>query len=279
MPNMAAILQNINWDDLHVLLVFGESQGVKYAAESLNVDATTVARSLRKLEEKIGFPLTIHEGRRLRLNEAGQQVLVAAQNMNEAIGQLQRQLGAHEPRPEGVVRVTALRSIFNAIALPALPQLRRSYPGIVLTLLSDSRNLAIGKREADLAIRFARPAGADLATRKLFDVPFVVAGKDDSDWITYDESLSNVPEAQWVSTNVPTDRIILQANSIELILNAVKAGIGRAILPRFMCRDIKHGPDILSREAWLVMHMETRHTPRIRAVADWIVAASEKFEG
>jgi DNA-binding transcriptional LysR family regulator len=274
---MTANSQVLDWAELQLLLAFGEKQSIMAAAKALGVDATTVARRLRNLERQLNLVLVVHEGKRLRLTEIGQEVLATARNMEDQADGLLRRIAASEPNAEGMVRLTALRSILRHVLMPSLPSLRERHPRIILALMADARNYAVGRREADIAIRLARPTGPDLAARKLFDVPFVVAGNTDQGWITYDESLSTLPEAQWVANNVAQRDTIMQANSMELIVEAVRAGLGCAILPKFLCNGLEHGSVELSREAWLVMHNETRNTPRIRAVADWVVEAANVF--
>jgi DNA-binding transcriptional LysR family regulator len=274
---MTAQTQQLDWAEIQILLAFGTHQSLAAAAQDLKIDPTTLSRRLRQLERQLGLALIIHEGRSLRLTEAGQRVLAAAKDMQLVAERMVRQVAEIEPRAEGVVRLTALRSILQHMVMPALPAFRQTYPGIVLNLLADARNFAVGRQEADLAIRLAMPHGPDLAARKLFDVAYVRAGDPRLGWITYDEAWSTIPEAQWVAKNVPPGKIVLQANSLDLIREAVRAGVGQALLPIYLTENLPISETILTREAWLVLHNETRHTPRIRAVADWLVAESGKL--
>jgi DNA-binding transcriptional LysR family regulator len=108
----------------------------------------------------------------------------------------------------------------------------------------------------------------------LADIPYAIFGAADAGWIAYDESLSTVPEAQWVASQVPAHKIIMRTNAIEVVIDAVQAGIGQALLPLFTCPNlVPQTKTVLTREAWLVLHRDTRNTPRIRVVADWLTAA------
>jgi DNA-binding transcriptional LysR family regulator len=275
MQVMTAKTQLLNWNDLQLLLAFGEASSLLTAAQKLKLDATTLSRRLRSLEKKLGQPILVHEGRNLRLTGVGELAMAAAQSMDHAANDMLLKLTAAEADTTGIVRLTALRSILRHIVLPAVPKLNKKHPNIALDLIDDQRNLAIGRREADLAIRLARPTGTDIATRKLLDIPFVVAGDPAAGWITYNEKQNALPEAKWISKNVPSKKIAMHANSMELIADAVRQKLGQAILPKFLCGGLPHGDVVLTREAWLVMHTETRQTPRIRAVADWIIAEAK----
>jgi DNA-binding transcriptional LysR family regulator len=160
-----------------------------------------------------------------------------------------------------------------------LQDLQARHPALVLDLIADARNLSLSRQEADLAIRMARPAGPDLIARKLADMPYAIFGAADAGWIAYDESLSTVPEAQWVASQVPAHKIIMRTNAIEVVIDAVEAGIGQALLPLFTCPDlVPQTKTVLTREAWLVLHRDTRNTPRIRVVADWVTAAFQTMK-
>jgi DNA-binding transcriptional LysR family regulator len=271
MQVMAANLQNLDWNSLRLLLAFGEGNSLARAARLLSLDATTVARRLRKLERELGITVMISEGKRLRLSQAGAQAIAAAREMENVALRLLRELAAHEAQVQGMVRITALRAILMYLVVPSLAALRARHPGLTLHLLADARNLSIGRQEADLAIRLARPTHPDVTARKLFDVPYVIAGASDAGWIALEEPLASVPEMRWVNQHVQPDQILMRSNCTELIAAAVRSGNARALLPQFLCDGLPCGVPVLVREAWLVMHKETHQTPRIRAVADWLV--------
>jgi DNA-binding transcriptional LysR family regulator len=267
---MTAKIQ-VEWSDFRDLLAFARAASIEAAALALNIDATTLIRRLRRLEQAMGVALILHQGRRLDLTSAGRELMAVAEAMEQEMLGLARHLTAQEPRTEGVVRVTTLRGIFQHYVLPKLGSLRDSHPGIVLELLADARNLSLSRQEADIAIRLARPAGPDLIARKLMDVPYAVYGAEGSGWITYDESLSSVPEAQWLAKRITASQVIMRANSIEVVAAVVRQGLGQAVLPAYAAAGLPaQGGPVLTREAWLVLHTDTRRTPRIRAVADWL---------
>jgi DNA-binding transcriptional LysR family regulator len=264
----------LDWSGLRDLLAFARAGSVDAAAQKLGIDATTLARRLKKLEKEAGTVLTLHHGRKLELTSAGSKAVKVAEKLELEVEGLSRQLTASEPEVLGMVRLTSLRSVVQHFILPNIADLQIRHPALVLDIIADARNLSLACQEADLAIRLARPAGPDLVTRKLADIPYAVFGKPDAGWIAYDESLSAVPEAQWVASQVPAHKIVMRTNAIEVVIDAVQAGFGQALLPLFTCPNFQpQGKAVLTREAWLVMHRDTRNTPRIRVVADWVTAA------
>jgi DNA-binding transcriptional LysR family regulator len=278
MPNVTAKTQLIEWGDLRVVLAFDGQCGLSGAAAALGLDATTVSRRMKALEQAVGAPLLMQVGKGLELSPLGEEVLESARAMRLVVDDLMRQLGANETQIAGSVKLTALNAMLTAFVLPNLASLRAAHPRVVLQMIGASRNLSIGRDEADLAIRFGRPTQAGLVGRKLFDVPYVVAGPRTAGWIAFDEGQGALPEAEWVRRHVAAADIVYRTNNSEHMAAAVHAGLARALLPQFLCSGPRSAQVVLVREAWLVMHKDTRSVPRIRAVADWLVAASESFD-
>ena len=74
----------------------------------------------------------------------------------------------------------------------------------------------------------------------------------------------------------PKSGISITVNDSELAVNAVRAGLGRSLLP---CRIAEKVPElfrlsgakpVLSREMWLIVHPDLKHLARVRAVIAWI---------
>jgi DNA-binding transcriptional LysR family regulator len=272
---MTAKMQ-VDWTAFRDLLAFARAGSVAAAAKELGIDATTVTRRIRRLEKETGMALTIHNDRRLELTDAGRELVAAAEVIETELLSVTRVLASKAPAEEGVVRLTGLRSVLRHFVLPEMGEFRRRYPKIVLELLPDMRNLSLSRQETDIAIRIARPEGPDLYARKLMEFAFAVYGDTSKGWLTYDASLVDVPEAKWVAQNVDPANIVLRTSAIELIAEAVRAGVGQALLPRFAADGLQPSSDtVLIREAWLVLHADTRNVPRIRAVADWLIEVFE----
>ena len=119
-------------------------------------------------------------------------------------------VGRFENRLFGVVRITSVPMIVNRILVPRLTAFRAArIPGVTVELVPDPRNLSLSKREADLALRLARPDTGGLRTkaqkigRLVFAVyrPAMVSNDDlnDLEWIGYDDAYSHLPQARWLA--------------------------------------------------------------------------------
>ncbi len=271
----------LNWDDLRVVLAVARGETLSAAAKRLGVDQTTVTRRLATLEQAVGTPLFQRIERRLRPTDAGADAVAHAERVEAEIERLAARLAGADRAPEGDVRLTAVPILVNRVLIPHLGTFRQRYPRLSLELVAEPRNLQLAKRDADIAVRLARPAGGTALCRKLGELAYsvygaVVAGGP-LPWLGYDDDHADLPQARWLAREARNADIALRANDAETLFQAVVAGLGRTLLPDLAVTDgdgltrLTDGP-VLRREVWLLVHPEIRHLPRISAVADWLTA-------
>ncbi len=277
--------EGLDWNDLRYLLELSRQGSLAAAARALGVNHATVGRRLAALEAHFGAALTERQGRQWRLTQLGQQAVAAAARIEEPALHLERLAGRGEASGlAGQLRLTATEGAAMLLLVPALLDLRRRHPGLLLTLLTDHKPLSLARREADLALRWGRPRGGDLAARKLGDVTFRLYARDGFTAssataplpaLGYDESLSHLPEQNWLEEQPERFRIVFRCNSMPVLLQALRGGMGAGLVADFAARQ---WPDLvplekapaLSRELWLVRHRDMRQAPRLRAAADTI---------
>jgi DNA-binding transcriptional LysR family regulator len=183
----------------------------------------------------------------------------------------------------GKVRLTAVPLVMNHILIPALPPLLRLHPRLQIELVADPRNLSITNREADIAVRMARPDKEYRAVaRRIGKIDYAVYGASRMrralPWVTHDVDLSNLPQVRWMAKTMEADpqaEISVVVNDSELVLNAVRAGLGRSLLP---CRigdavlglsRLSGAKPVLSRDMWVIVHPDLKQLARVRAVITW----------
>jgi DNA-binding transcriptional LysR family regulator len=147
-------------------------------------------------------------------------------------------------------------------------------------------------READVALRMARLTQLDLAVRKVAEVGFGVyasprylgamgapdfaAGAAGHTVILNQVDLMGFPEMQWFSSLTAQARPALRSNSRFAQAAAAEQGLGIACLARYLGDPADlvrlEAPPAPVREVWLAVHQDIRHTPRIRAVTDFLAA-------
>lgn len=278
----------MNWDDLRFVLAIARTETLSAAARRLRVDQTTVARRLAALEHAAGQKLFLRTGGRLAATEMGGRVTTRAEQVESEMLALERELTGADKMPEGTVRVTAVPVLTNRLLIPRLGPVLRRYPGLKVEMIAEPRNFNLTKRDADIAVRLARPEAGAALCRRLGTISYSVYGPAGASvetlpWLTYEEDYEHLPQARWIARSCAgSEAIRLRLSDAESVFQAVAAGLGRSVLPDFLA-----GPEagverlsdqpILSREAWLLAHPDLRHLPRVSAVIDWLGEVFERF--
>jgi DNA-binding transcriptional LysR family regulator len=277
----------VNWDDLRFLVVIGREGTLAAAARRLKVDQTTVARRLRALEDALGTPLFERSDGRWLPTLVGGRVLERAGRIEEDVAGVVRMAEAGAQAVSGLVRVTSVSAIVAEYLIPRLPILYARHPGLAVELIASNDNLNVSRREADIAIRLARPDSGDFLIRKVADMGFAAYGAArgdlpvaSGDWVAYNEDLAHTPEMRWLEPRLRGGRVRLRSNSVRGLAVAVASGVGHGILPCFLADAHPGlvrlgGPEpVLSRDLWLLIHRDARQQARVAATADWL---AERF--
>jgi DNA-binding transcriptional LysR family regulator len=285
-------MQMLNWNDLRYVLAISRGRTLAAAARLLGVDDTTVARRLAAAQEMIGRRLyqRLTDGT-LQLTTSGQRAALHAERMEREVSALDVALAGADDVVSGTVRVTAVPIIVNHILVPAAQILLKRHSKLQLEFVADARDLSLTRREADLALRLARPrtGGTKVTARRVGTVRYDVYASASCSvrdakmlpWITYDEAMAHLPQARWIAATAARSHQSIAAfhvNDAEALLEAVIAGLGRSLLPcvvadgdsRLRRIGAKQGSPVLSRELWLLTHSELRRLGRIEAVVKWI---------
>lgn len=270
----------MDWDDLRVVLALARGASLNAAARRLSVDPTTVARRLASLERAAGVALFHRLPGRMVPTEAGEETVAHAERVEAEIAALAETLTGAGHHVQGTVRLTAVPGIVNRLLVPRLGELLTRHPALAVELLAESRNLSLRRRDADVAVRLARPERDHALTRRLGTLSYSVyvpfeSRREALPWIGYEEGHANLPQARWLAARATSEPRI-RLSDVESVLQAVAAGLGRSLLPDRLVdeepRVCRHGGPVLEREVWLLVHPDVRHLPRVAAVVDWLDA-------
>jgi DNA-binding transcriptional LysR family regulator len=278
-------MPDLDWNDLRYVLATARTGRLAEAARRIRVNETTISRRIVRLEQALGSRLFHRNAGVLVPTESGHRVVEHAERVELEIGRLTSAVTGADARASGSVRITSTPWLVNRLLVPAVGALHGSHPLITVELISDPRNLDMTKREADIAIRLARPDRDQTAiARRIATLGFAVygpAGKKAKSlrWINFEEGMAGLPQSAWIAQEMKRERRLqpaLLANDADVMLHAIAAGLGKSILP---CAIGDHAlgltrlggrAPVLRREVWLVVHPELRHLLRMRVVMEWI---------
>ncbi|MBL1110902.1 LysR family transcriptional regulator [Streptomyces sp. 110] len=252
---------------LRILRELGDLGSVSAVAEALHVTPSAISQQLRLLQRSIPVPLTERAGRRVVLTDAGQALAAAAIKVETALAQARHVITDFAGQPDGDVSVAAFHSAASAFFPPLLRSL--AHPGRPRPALADE-DVAQDRfpaltRHYDLVLAHrldhgpswprtvtsttllrepldvALPAGHLLASKPLL-TPRDVA---DQPWITVHDGfpLMSTIEAIAGVANRRLD-IVHRINEFAVVAEAVAAGGGIALMPRWTARP---HPDVVLR--------------------------------
>lgn len=277
----------VDWEDLRHFLALAREGSLSAAARSLHVNHATVSRRLAALEGTLGCALFDRRGGRYRLTSEGELALEKADAMEKGALAIRDGIVAAGTDLRGAVRLTTIPSLADDFLIPRLGALAGRHPGLDIEMITEARVSSLARREADLALRLGRPEEGELVGRRVARIAYgwyaspawrerILAGEPPL-MIGYDLASDFVPEAVWLWRHCAQRRFVFRANSHTSQRAAARAGLGVALLPRYL-GDVDGALARLEfddlppeREIWLLGRRDVVQLPRVRAVADALV--------
>ncbi len=273
----------LDWDDVRFFVELARGGSLSAAARALQVSHATVGRRIAALEEAMGGVLFERRADGYALTVEGQGLLDLAIGMDERAQAIMRH-ARRDASLTGSVRLTVTETLGARFLVSRLAAFHRAHPGVTLEVMTDHRTVSLARREADLAIRLARPEQGELVTRRLATLTYGlyaalgIPSSAAEAVIAYDDSLAHLPEMRWLARHAAGCRVALRSNSLSVQLAAARAGFGRVLLPCWLAEtEPELAPVELpapppERDVWLVAHRDLKDAPRVRALIDHLVA-------
>jgi DNA-binding transcriptional LysR family regulator len=283
-----------DWDDLRYFLAVHRNATLARASSALGINATTVGRRLASLEERLEARLFDRTPDGYALTPAGRDLLARAEAIEAETFAIDRALMGADQRPMGIVRLTATETLATRFVMPHLPAFRAKYPEITLALECTNRTVSLARREADVALRLARPREDNVVTRRVGAVHVGLYGAEHyfdrrgmpedpettlegHDVILFADSRAFAVENEWLEPRVAHARIAMRSDSVSSIYAAAVAGVGLALLPAAVAdrdtalRRVPTASSPASREIWQTVHADLQKNKRVRVVLDFLV--------
>ena len=276
----------LNWDDLRYVLALHRHGSVGAAARALKVDPSTIGRRIAALEGELGAQLVVRQPDGMKLTDAGQKAVLAAEAVNAHVAELASAVGGAAEQPRGHVRVTATDG-FATLLYGGLAALREEYPEIIVDLVVSSTAVDLARGEADIAIRAFRETRGDLVTRKVCDAGWSLYASDaylarkplaedpcdmrGHDVIGFADVAQRTPGARWLEENAACASVVFRATSTTAAMNAARASMGIAVVPCFTADPSvrRLTPRVIATsEVFLVTTSDSKSAARVRIVRD-----------
>ena len=244
--------------DLAAFVAVAEERSFTRAATRLDVSQSALSQILRRLEERLGLRLLARTTRSVAPTEAGERLLKTLAPMMRDIEDSVASLSDLRDRPAGTIRITTVEHAAKTILTPMLTAFLPDYPDIRVEVIIDYGLADIVEDRFDAGVRLGEDVARDMiALRISDDIPMAIVGAPDylarhgrpaapGDLTAHRGINLRLPTSgtlnSWRLTQDGHETRIqvdgpLVFNTIDLILDAARAGLGLAYLPRDQVED------------------------------------------
>ncbi|WP_284619096.1 LysR family transcriptional regulator [Aquabacterium humicola] len=286
---IASAQYRVSTDELVTLLSLARSRTLAQAALQCGVAASTVFRTVQRMEQGLGRRLFERSRAGYRPTELGEQLCRHALAIEEALQAAHGACALTDSEVSGVVRISAVDAVLHRFVVPALGSMLAAHPMLRVELQGSNALRSLTHRDADIALRSTDRPPEHLVGKRLGAMHFAVyAGRGlkrgqrgalslpqlaAMPWIGIDEAMPDHPGVAWRKRMLPKVQPVLQVNSMVTAVQAIEAGLGVGVVALFHAAQrkalVQVSPTLDHCEIglWLLTHPESRHLRRIAAVA------------
>ena len=288
----------MDWDKLRVFHAVAEAGSFTHAGDTLNLSQSAVSRQISALEEALQVPLFHRHARGLILTEQGEALNRTVREVFAKLAMTEALLTESKEKPAGRLKVTTTHGFGASWLAPRLQNFLETYPDVSISLLLDDADLDLAMREADVAIRMHPPKQPDLVQRHLMNIEWQVCASpeylkthgvpqrpedlDAHKLILFGEYHPPVNDINWLAEagRRPGNprRALLEVNSVQAVMLAVRSGLGIGALPDFMMSEtadlVRILPDLKAPkvDVFFVYPEELRNSKRVAVFRDFLLA-------
>lgn len=273
----------LNWDDLKVLLAVSRAGSLSAAAQLMGIDQATASRRLAALEADLGAILFARARTGLTPTEAGEAAIARALEIEARSLRLNEEVANTGKGAAGLVRIIGNPWTLMRLAEHGLPGLLQKHPQLDIRTIGTFQYRSIARGETAIALWFEVPPADTAFAIKLGDVPYAIYGPagvdpDTVGWVSFwDDDAPRRAPIRWIEkVRKPGESLRVTATDSSVLLGAVRAGLGKGLLPMCLAEGdarlarITQGPPDLVRALHVHAHPDTVQTARIQAVIAWM---------
>jgi len=241
--------------DIRALRYFVETARLKsftQAATSLFVTQSTISKMVRQLEDEVGKPLLIREGKTVRMTDVGKVVYERGQEALGVVHRLTLEVADLSSLGRGQLTV-GIPPMVNLFFSPAVSAFRKRYPNLELTLAEHGGHLveqlvASGELEVGATV-LPVDSGPDVAARQFAKYPIWVVGPRKAAWargrtvslaalrdeplVLLTEEFSLTRKLRQVFAEARFEpRVVAQSGHWDFLASMAAAGLGTTFLPQ-----------------------------------------------
>jgi DNA-binding transcriptional LysR family regulator len=285
-----------NWDAIRIFLEVARRGSFRSASDQLGQSINALRRSITELEHQLGITLFTRHVDGVRTTAEGEEILVAARQMEAASFNLIRARDRSVPTLAGEVKLAVTEGLGTFWLAPRLVEFQRAHPKLLVDLTCEMRSADILRLEADASVQLSKPSNPDLKIIKvgrLHTMPFAGQPYIDAYGLpkTREELLRHriiLQVAEHTLAQENYDRLFpgipqpgfvaLRTNTSSTHLWAITKGAGIGMVPTYAhaiggrMTPVDIGLYV-PYDIWLTYHPDSARIPRVRRMIDWLIAA------
>ena len=280
-----------DWNYARAFLVTAEEGSFSAAARALGLAQPTLGRQVSALESELGVILFERAGNNLALTQSGLELVQHVRAMGDAATRVSLTASGQSQSIAGPVCITASEILSAFILPPVIAKLRTVEPGITIEIAVSNDLKDLRRREADIAVRHARPSSPDLIAKKIINETFCMYAAEGyiaqygeirspadlrhARFVGFDNKVfiegANAHGLKFGRGNFP-----VLGSSHLVYWELVKQGLGVGVMPvrigdaEPMVRRVATWLKPFEVPIWLVTHREVNTSRRVRFVFDFL---------
>jgi DNA-binding transcriptional LysR family regulator len=290
---------DIGWELYRSFLAVLNEGSLSGAARALDVAQPTVGRHIAALEKSLKLALFTRSQSGLMPTEAALALRSYAESMRSTAAALERAASSQGSGVRGTVRITASDVIGVEVLPPIIASLRDSHPELVVELVLTDRMQDLLRREADIAVRMARPRQELLVARRIGQIelglhahqrylarhgtPNSMIALAEHALIGFDQPSLFVRGAGKSLSGWRRESFAMRTDNNLAQLALIRAGAGIGVCQAAIARRddalVRLFPRqfSLSLDTWITMHEDLRNSPRCRVAFDALVLGLQQY--
>lgn len=281
---------DLDWNLIRSFVTVAESGSLLAASRKIGVSQPALGRHIDELEREIGLTLFSRGRAGMRLTEAGMALLEDARSIRRDVDHLLLRAAGRSGSVRGPVRITASQVMATYVLPPMLARLKQAEPGLEVELVADNAIANLLARDADIAIRMARPAQNDLIAQKIGDLalgcfahrdyvarrgaPETLGDLAAHDLVGYDRVTRILDAMRQFGMAMERSGFAFRTDDEVAQWELVRAGAGVGFAQLAIAAgdaDLERllvGVQLPRLPLWLAAHQELRTSPRMRRALD-----------
>jgi DNA-binding transcriptional LysR family regulator len=286
--------ERFDWSLVQSFVAVLDAGSVMGAARALGAQQPTLSRHIAELEAQLGTPLFERTGRGVTPTAAALAIAEAARQMEGGAETLARAVAGQRDATTGTVRVTTSDVAAAYLLPPILVALAAQEPGIQIEVVATNQIKNLLRREADIAVRMARPQQSSLIARKLASVEIIACAhqrylaragtpRQPADLLQhrvvgYDRDDAIVRGFARLGVVMTREQFSPRTDSQLTYGRLVAEGAGIGFVARYNLRDWPGVVQVLPQleipdlPCWLAVHREIHGRKVVRRVYDFLAA-------